>query len=237
MGFAGDSLEAMRAEWQRLGFSPTEPQELRRIEPDGTVHSLGQRSCHIVFEQGYIELTEVALPAPQHHLAPWLVRGPGLHILALGVDDLARWRESLPARGAAAVRLSPLMTATRRIDYGTSRGEAGFRWCMREASETPWGLECIVQHLTSELVYQQAVQRHSNGARALRRVTLQCPDPLATRAVHQALYGLVPEAMIHVAGPVARCSVLEVASVDRVDGPLDIPLLSAPGCTLRLVAA
>ena len=237
VGFAGGALETMRAEWQSLGFSPTEPQELRKVAADGSVSSTGQRSCHIVFESGYIELTEVVMPAPQHHLAPWLARGPGLHILAFGVDDLQAWRESLALRETAAARLSPAMAATRRIDYGPRRGEAGFLWCMREATETPWALECIVQHLTPELVHQSAVQRHPNGAQALRHVTLQCRDPHATRALHQALYGLAPEAMSHVAGPRACCSMLEVALADLAAAPVDIPLESAPGCTLRFVAA
>lgn len=237
VGFAGDSLEVMRAEWQRLGFAPTEPEDLRRVAHDGTTSSLGQRSCHIVLEQGYIELTEVAQPAPQHHLAPWLSRGPGLHILALGVGDLEAWRASLPSSVSAAVQLSPSMSATRRIAYGSRQGEAGFRWCMREARETPWALECIVQHLTPELVHQPAVQGHPNGARALKAVTLQCPEPAATREVHDALYGLAPGVLNHVAGRVACCSVLEVALADHAMGPRDIPLVSAPGCTLRLVAA
>lgn len=237
VGFAGPSLEAMCAEWQTLGFSPTEPEALRRVGEDGVARSLGQRSCHIVFESGYIELTEVAMPAPAHHLAPWLKRGAGLHILAFGTDELAAWRESLASEGAKAVGLSPVMMATRRIAYGARHGEAGFRWCMREASETPWALECIVQHLTPELVHQQAVQRHPNGARALRAVTLQCPDSHAVRQMHDLLYGLSPTVLSHTAGPVARCSVLEVAVTDFAERTREIPLASAPGCTLRLVPA
>lgn len=259
VGFAGHSLELMSAEWRRLGFRTTQPDELRRLDADGAVQALGQRSCHIVFERGYIELTEVATPAPEHHLAPWLERGAGLHILAFGVADLQRWRESLAGSSAAfypsaGERLSPSMTATRHIDYGTHHGDARFRWCMRDARDTPWALECIVQHLTPELVHQQAVQDHPNGALALTAVGLQCPDPEATRQDHRALYGFQPEGAIqevrYGAGPVARCSMIEVALRDLAgwrcfgvehavspDGAVEVALTSAPGCTLRLVQA
>lgn len=237
VGFTGGALEAMRAEWQSLGFCPTEPEELRAVDRDGTSKSLGQRSCHIVLQQGYIELTEIVSPSPQHHLAPWLAKGAGLQILAFGVDDIASWHE---IRGGAS--FSPVMTATRHVAYGDRHGEARFLWCMREPRETPWALECVVEHLTPELVHQGAVEQHPNGASALVGVTLQCPEPDVAARQFASLYGLGPSSIRCAGGVVAHCTIVEIAVADlaawqRRAGAVttEIALATAPGCRLRLV--
>ena len=116
VGFAGSVLEPMRAEWQALGFSPTVAEELRAVDAAGVARSLGQRSCHIVFERGYIELTEVIEPSPTHHLAPWLIRGPGLHILAFGTPDVAAWRTH--GRRVGSARLGADRARSRSVNHG-----------------------------------------------------------------------------------------------------------------------
>jgi hypothetical protein len=57
--------------------------------------------------------------------------------------------------------------ASRPIEYGERRGEARFEWFMVEAAAAPEGLLCCVRHLTPELVFQAAVQRHPNRVEAL----------------------------------------------------------------------
>ena len=231
VGFAGPDLEAMRLEWQRLGFLPTLPQALHAVADAGEVADLGQWSCHVMLESGYIELTEVRRPTPGHHLAPWLARGPGLCIIAYGTADIRAWHA---ACGDPAI--SAVMTATRHIDYGergTLRGEALFRWCMRDPASTPAALECVVEHMTPDLVFQSGVQQHPNSVHALRRVQVS-----ADRVIALELLVRDPAAL---RGCLARSGFRWADVAPDADGPdesgVEVELATAPGCALRFFAA
>lgn len=232
VGFVGPDLEAMRAEWQRLGFRPTSPQALRAVDTTGEVADLGQRSCHIMLERGYVELTEVRRDLKDHHLGPWLARGPGLCIIAYGVSDAEAWRAACGEPSMSAV-----MTATRDIDYGVPgslHGTARFRWCMRDPSRTPMALECVVEHCSPELVFQPVVQQHPNAVCALRG--LQARD--GRIAVVELLTRDIDALRACLAGAgVAWEENLQTA----VDGPpqtvIDTPLATATDCRLRFFAA
>ncbi|MFM8479914.1 MAG: VOC family protein [Gammaproteobacteria bacterium] len=204
VGFAGPDLDAMRAEWRELGFDPTPPQALVAVNAAGDKVDLHQRSAHIMLERGYIELTEVR-EARGHHLAPWLARGSALCIVAYGSKDLRSWRAQCSEPG-----MSEVMTASRAIEYGEHHGDARFLWCMRDPARTPAALECVVEHLTPQLVFQPAVQRHRNGARALHDVQI----------AGDRVVGL----SIEVTALVAR-------------GQREVELRTAPGCRLHFIEA
>ncbi len=231
VGFVGPDLQAMRAEWQRLGFQPTLPQALRAVDSTGEVADLGQRSCHVMLEHGYVELTEVRSDAKDHHLAPWLARGPGLCIVAYGVPDAEAWRAD-----CGEPTMSAVMTATRDIDYGVPgslRGAARFRWCMRDPALTPMALECVVEHCSPELVFQPAVQRHPNAVCALRGLQVRDGRIAVVEFLTRDLDAL--RACLAGAG-VAREETVQTA----VDGPpqtvIETPLATATGCRLRFFA-
>lgn len=202
VGFAGPDLDALRAEWRELGFDPTPPQALLAVDATGEKFDLHQRSAHVMLQRGYIELTEVRETAG-HHLVPWLTRGPALCIVAYGSKDLRSWRAQCSEPGMSAV-----MTASRVIEYGDYHGDARFLWCMRDPARTPAALECVVEHLTPELVFQPVVQRHRNGARALRGVQI----------VGNRVVGLT----------------IEVADLAAL-GRKEVPLRTAPGCRVHFV--
>jgi len=202
VGFAGPDLDTLCAEWRELGFEPTPPQALVAVTEAGEKVDLQQRSAHIMLEHGYIELTEVREIAG-HHLARWLSRGPALCIVAYGSKDLRSWRAQCSEPGMSAV-----MTASRTIEYGEHHGEARFLWCMRDLARTPAALECVVEHLTPALVFQPAVQRHRNGARALRGVEI----------AGDRVVGLTIE-------------VAELAALGRQE----VALRTAPDCRLRYI--
>ncbi|MEZ5459344.1 MAG: VOC family protein [Steroidobacteraceae bacterium] len=189
-GYVAYSTPALREQILRLGFAPTEPRELLAVDAaTGAARPLGQRSCHAVLGRGYIELTAVDMPAPTHHLATWLARGAGLHILALGSDAI----DAEQARCAAAgLGVTPAARASRRIEYGERHGEARFEWFMFAPHETPEGLLCYAHNLTPELVFQSSVQRHPNGALALTEVVVRCAAPEAAGARWQRLLGIAP---------------------------------------------
>lgn len=183
VGLVGPSIEALRSSWSARGFSVTEPEELMALDAaTGQRVSLGQRSCHIIFERGYIELTAVDAVTPKHHLHPW-ISGPSsrsevsLSIIAIGADDI----EGVHARLAAGrLPVGAIAQASRPIHYGARRGDALFRWFMLDAASTPEALVCFVRNERPELVFQPEVQQHPNGARALDSVIICADEPRAT---------------------------------------------------------
>ncbi len=190
VGLVTHDLAQLRQRWMRLGFAPTAIRDLYRLDPQsGERIALGQRSCHAVFAQSYVELSEVTTTDTAHHLATWQARGPGLDILALSSSQLPAHHARL-AQGPCA--MTPLANASRHIDYGRLQGDAQFSWCMLTPSESPEGLVCLMQHLSAELVYQAEVQHHPNGALALEEILISTPaaDLAAMSARYQTLLGL-----------------------------------------------
>jgi hypothetical protein len=121
VGIVAHDLAALRSAWCRLGFAPTEPRPLLGRDAAGNAVPLGQRSCHAVFDGGYVELTEVEPGTVRHHLDPWRARGDGGWIIALGAADAAAARERCVA---AALPVTPVMEASRAIDYGQRHGKS-----------------------------------------------------------------------------------------------------------------
>lgn len=191
VGYVVPQLAPLRAAMQALGFTLTEPRELRRMDPaTGASVSLQQWSCHAVFEQGYLELTSVESRDPAHHLAAYLDRGPGLHILALGSTQIGAEHARCVAAGIATTAPA---RATRRIEYGTRQGDAAFEWFMFAAPESPEGLLCYAHNLTPELVYQPVVQQHENGALALEEVVITAAQPGQVATRYARLLGVAAE--------------------------------------------
>jgi hypothetical protein len=165
LGFVARDLGSLWATCHALGFSRTEPEELLRHDPvSGESVSLGQSSCHLVFEQGYVELSAVTQPTPTHHLAAYLAHEPRLAICAFAASDVANIRTHVVSAGVAS---RELQHAARAVQYGARRGDAQFDWFMVEPAESPEGLVCYVRNRTPELLYQPEVQSHPNGAIAL----------------------------------------------------------------------
>jgi hypothetical protein len=106
-----------------------------------------------------------------------------LHILALGVADVAA---QCAASKAAGLPVTVPARATRAIEYGSRHGEARFEWAMLDATFTPEGLICWVHNLTPELVYQNEVMRHPNGASALAELWIETRDPEAFSQRHES---------------------------------------------------
>lgn len=175
VGLVAPGLDALVACYRALGFAPTEPSQLLRVESaTGTRLPIGQSSAHVVFESGYVELTQIESASPDHHLAPWAGRHFGLHILALGVDDIRAAHERCRYAG---VPVREPARASRAIEYGARHGEARFEWFMLEPNASPEGLLCLVRHETPGLVHQREVESHPNGALALEGVYVVTVEP------------------------------------------------------------
>ncbi len=187
IGLVGRSIDALRRDWLDAGFSVTEPETLMALDPaTGRRVSLGQQSCHIVFERGYVELTAVDSVTPQHHLYPWIRSDVSLGILAFGADDIEAVHRRLLE---GEVPAGPLAHASRPIHYGARRGDAVFTWFALAAASTPESLVCFARNERPELVYQPEVQRHPNGARALEGVIICSDEPDRTAARYAGYAG------------------------------------------------
>lgn len=174
IGILGPDIHALVDEFRGLGFAIVGPKELTAIDSDGRRRGLGQHSAHIMFADTYIELTAVTDPAPEHHLSRYLDTPAGVRLLILGCERIDDCRQAYVEQG---LRPGPVQRATRRIDYGVP-GEARFSWFGLPAGDWPEALIACVAHETRELVFQEAVTRHANGATALTALFVKGGDTL-----------------------------------------------------------
>ena len=111
VALVGRDVHAMRVAFERLGFTPTPPKLLMRWDAKtGERESLKQETSHAVLEHGYIELAAVLSDEPEHHLARYLRRYQGLHVLAFTSRDI----DADHARCAAAGDIRSSSPARRR---------------------------------------------------------------------------------------------------------------------------
>ena len=185
VGIVGGDLAAMRAALQRLGFFVTPVAELHALQPDtGAVIKLGQQSCHAVLRRGYVELTSLMTDNPQHHLAAYRQLGDGIQIVALSTHDIGMTHDACIA---GSLPVEPIQLARREIAYGPRSGTAHFQWFMLQPSASPYGLVCWVNNLTTELVYQDAVMHHPNGAASLEAVLICAAAAAPARRIFTSL--------------------------------------------------
>lgn len=172
LGVVGRDIAAMTAAYKRLGFTPTDPVPLMG-ELDGKPVPLGQDSAHLIFADSYVELSGVTSEDPGHHLAPWLAKRHGLHILALGSEDAAANHAALAATG---LTVPDVQNAGRYVDYGSNHGDAQFRWFKIPDDLGAEGFLCMVEQVTPEIVFQPPADGHPNGALGVTGVTVLTED-------------------------------------------------------------
>jgi hypothetical protein len=201
VGFIGGSISELRRVWLEAGFFVTEPEALMAVDPvTGQQASLGQHSCHVIFERGYIELTAVNPVTPSHHLYPWIKAGRPLGIVAIGTEDI----EGVHARLThAQLAVGSICQASRQIHYGSRRGEAVFTWFALGAASTPESLLCFVRNERPDLIYQSEVQQHPNCAQALEGVIICSEDADQTAGRYGIYADCSPEG---IAAGLFRCS-------------------------------
>ena len=177
LGVVGRDIAAMTAVYTRLGFTPTDPVPLMGLA-DGQPVPLGQESAHLIFADSYVELSGVTSTDPKHHLAPWLCRREGLHILALGSADADLSHKALISVG---LDVPDVQEASRTVTYGTRHGDAKFKWFKAPNSMAGEGFVCMVEQLTPDLVFQPPAEGHPNGAHGVAGVTILTNDPAAAQ--------------------------------------------------------
>lgn len=187
LGVVGPDIEALLSAYKRLGFTPTEPTPLMGLK-DGEPIYLGQDSAHLIFAENYVELSGVTTDDPNHHLAPWLARRAGLHILALGSDDAVASHAALVAEG---LEVPAVQDAGRNVAYGKHHGDAKFKWFKAPDVLGEEGFVCLVEQITPELVFQPPVAGHPNGALGVVDVIAVAEDPAQALERHSRYPGAV----------------------------------------------
>ena len=166
VGYVASDVAALRATFVRLGFAPTEPRPAR--EP----------SCQALLKAGYIELSGAAAAKA------------GARVLCFGVDDIDAARASCLA---ADIRVGELERTTRTIDYGTRRGEARFQSFTVDERDSADGLVRFLHNETPELVYQEEVTHHPNGALGLDEVCIATADLPGTTQRYARILAAEPD--------------------------------------------
>ena len=185
LGVVGRDIGVLVETYTKLGFTPTEPVPLMGLV-DGKPVPLGQDSAHLIFADSYVELSGVTSTDPNHHLAPWLKRRHGLHILAFGSSDADTAHAVLSQQG---LEVPPVQGASRHVTYGTRHGDASFKWFKAPDSLGDEGFVCLVEQVTPELVFQPPSAGHPNGALSVTGVTLLSDDPADSMKRFQAYPG------------------------------------------------
>lgn len=185
LGVVGRDLDTLLKAYRRLGFTPTNPTPLMGLK-DGAQVYLGQDSAHLIFADSYVELSGVTTDDPNHHLAPWLARRAGLHILALGSDDANASHDAMTKNGLNA---PAVQDASRNVTYGTEHGDAKFKWFKAPDELGDEGFVCLVEQLTPELVFQPPANGHPNGALGVVDVIVLAEDPANALARHSQYPG------------------------------------------------
>lgn len=166
VGVVVHDLKAEVAAWRSQGFQVSDPVPLMAAGHEGELLPLGQSSAHIVFRNGYVELSS-PIPGSGNHLEPYLARGEGVRIVVLAADDAeAARRKLLPSwPGLSAVR-----HASRLVLVGEDRETAGFDWFPLPQEVLPGVLTAVVQHRSRDIVLHPSLAAHPNGWTRISRV-------------------------------------------------------------------
>jgi hypothetical protein len=135
-------------------------------------HNLGSWNRLIVLEHAYIEL--LGWPAGTVPARKEIADSPlGLEALVLRTQDAQATYERLRDAGYA---VNPVQKLTRPARLDGQQVEARFDTVRFAVQPVPGMRIYFCQHLTPECVWQPALMRHANGARAIVEIAAQAPD-------------------------------------------------------------
>ena len=171
-------LDGARDTFARMGFTVT---------PRGD-HTLGSKNHCVMFGHDYIELltSPAENPHPSRQYYTEFARaGDGLAGIAL---------KSANAKGAytellwAGFQPGDVLEFSRPVALPEGTREARFRVVEPRPGSTPGGRVFVCEHLTGDLVWRPAYQRHANGATGLAAVAIVCDEVARTAQAYERLF-------------------------------------------------
>ena len=183
-------LDAGAERWRRLGFklAPRSPQMGYDKATDST--TLWATANHVaVFRQGYLELIGIVDPGRPNPWARFYDRFEGIHIVAFRCAEADAAYAELSRRTDA---LNPPIDRRRQAPYGAGTREMRFRNIFSRDERFPEGRFIVVEHQTPEVLWQEELMSHPNGAVALREVIFCADEVAATRDRLASITGTEP---------------------------------------------
>ncbi|MEO1225694.1 MAG: VOC family protein [Pseudomonadota bacterium] len=180
VGIVVPDLDRAFETYRSLGFRLTpRSSHKKQAVPDGPFEPLGSGNHCIMLRQGYLELLGITDPAlPHASIAKRLERYSGLQLVALGCGDAdaveQAWR-------AASDGCQPAVTLGRDVPLaggGTKHG--AFKIVYLDDTAVPEVELFAIQHLTPEVLWQEALLDHPNTAIGLQSATIVSGDAAST---------------------------------------------------------
>ncbi len=176
VGIVGADLDALAAVFANLGFALT---PLARHAGERT----GNR-CIMFRDGGYLELVATVNGGTSATLDRFLARYPGIHILALGIDDTTAAAERLRRAG-----INTHADRTERSTDDSDPAAPHVAFDLLTPPDPPEGRVHLIQHLTPDAMWQERFLIHPNQTTRLEEVILVAPVPAETAARLSVLAG------------------------------------------------
>lgn len=158
-----DRLEQAAPHFERQGYTLSETE----------VHNLGSWNRLVVLEHAYVEL--LGWPPGKPPARKEIADSPlGLEALVLRTHDAHATYDRLRAAGYA---VNPVQALSRPARVGGKVMEARFDTVRFAEQPIPGMRLYFCRHLTPECIWQPALMRHANGARAVVEVAARAADP------------------------------------------------------------
>lgn len=180
LGIVVPDLDRAFETYRRLGFRLTpRSSHKKQATPDGPFEPLGSGNHCIMLRQGYLELLGITDPAlPHASIAKRLQRYSGLQLIALGCDDAdaveQAWR-------SATEGCQPAVTLGRDVPLAEGGERHGaFKIVYLDDTAMPEVELFAIQHLTPEVLWQEALLDHPNTTIGVQSATIVSDDAAST---------------------------------------------------------
>lgn len=189
VGFMVHGLDAGEALWRRLGFTLSRrSRQMGFDKASGRTQNWASANHIVPLRRGYLELIGIVDPAAPNPWAGHLAKGEGAHILAIRCGRADPTYERL---GAVQDAFDPPVDRRRQAPYGDGEREMRFRNIFSRDAATPEARWILIEHQTPEVIWQDALMTHANGAVSLEEVVLCGRD---TRALTDRVGGILSDA-------------------------------------------
>jgi catechol 2,3-dioxygenase-like lactoylglutathione lyase family enzyme len=191
VGLAARDFEAAEGTFQRLGFTLTQRSRHSASLSSGAPREpLGSSNCCAMLAEGYFEVAGVTAPDRPTWIYDLLARYEGLHVVAIGVDDIDRCYEDLRSR---EVDVPPPGSLFREVEIDGKAHVAEFKHVRTDFDQYPEARFVFVEHATPHLLWRPNLLRHRNGARALRQIYIGADNFSETANRFARLFGAAPK--------------------------------------------
>jgi len=181
VGAIAHDLDAAAARWQQLGFTLSPVSRQRGAVPgQKEMQPWASANRCAIFRKGYIEQIGIV---DRQAFNPWqrfLARFEGLHLAALRCSNAEQTFERLKS---VAPFLDPPIARERKLMYRGEERTMRFRNIFSRDAACPEARYIVIEHQTPELLWQEELLTHENGAYGLEEAVVVADDAsVASRA-------------------------------------------------------